>query len=203
MELERWEDEIRNLLDIFHTSAATSSYEQYFNCFTENGCFIGTDGTEYWPREQFQEYCLPHFQNTTSAWIYLPIPGKRHLYPFNSQSGDHPILVSFDELLRSNSLDSELRGSGTIVWNEMTRKWEILSYYLSFPIPETVGSRVAKLIGDHLARTPTSKEKVDMKKLEEDANAAAAALLAELDLESKSGKKSGKKNPKKKGKGKR
>jgi hypothetical protein len=197
---EQWEGEIGNLLNLFHDSAAKSCYEQYFDCFTENGCFIGTDGTEYWNRNEFQDFCLPHFQNTSSAWIYLPIEGKRHLYPLNHNPGNRPLIVSFDELLRSNSLNSELRGSGTIVWNEDKRKWEILSYYLSFPIPDSVGSRVARLIGDHLATAP--QEKVDMKKLEAEADAAAAALLAELDLESKSGKKSAKKQ-KKKGKGKR
>jgi hypothetical protein len=198
---DQWEIEIGNLLDIFHDSAAKSRFEQYFDCFTENGCFIGTDGTEYWRRNEFQEFCLPHFQNTSSAWIYLPIQGKRSLYPLNS-TGSHPIIVSFDELLRSNSLNSDLRGSGTIVWNEEKTKWEILSYYLSFPIPDSVGSRVARLIGDHLESAPAPKQKVDMKKLEAEANAAAAALLAELDLESKSSKKSGKKS-KKKAKGKR
>jgi hypothetical protein len=208
---QEWEVDIGNLLNLFHESAARSDFDQYFNCFASNGCFVGSDATEYWTVEQFKVYCEPHFRSP-SAWVYLPISGKRTLFPFSStpQSPDAPVMASFDELLHAKSLNCDVRGTGTVVWNTEQRRWEILSYYLSFPIPDAVGSRVTRLIGDHLSKPSSSSSRtridpVEMKKLEDDAEAAAAALLAELDLESKpsaSSKKASKPN-KKKGKGKR
>jgi hypothetical protein len=207
---EQWETDISNLLDRFHDSAARSNFEEYFNCFSPNGCFVGTDATEYWTVEEFKLYCEPHFRSP-SAWIYLPISGKRTLFPFSSSTAasasSPPVMASFDELLQSKSMNCDVRGTGTVVWNTDKQKWEILSYYLSFPIPDAVGSRVTRLIGDHLAKASSRRpiETVDMGKLEADAEAAAAALLAELDLETKPSKKSSKSNStsKKRGKGKR
>lgn len=202
MEISQWRIEIENLLNKFHDCAAKSRYEEYFHCFHSNGCFIGTDGTEYWNIEQFKLFCLPHFQKK-SAWIYIPIHGKRNLFPYHAtnQQDHQPVMVAFDELLQSRSLKCEVRGSGTIVWNNENNRWEILSYYLSIPIPDSVGNRVAKLIDDYHSTPHT--EQIDMKQMEANAEAAAAALLAEIDLESKSSKKSSNKQQKKKSKSKR
>ena len=255
--LFEWEVAINVLLDTLHDSATRSNFKKYFECFSENGCFIGTDSNEYWNIQEFKEFCRPHFQNK-SAWTYTPIPGKRILIPchlslpsFTENStlttsssstttstlpqppitastttteslitppappatittvtttsnnenvnSSLPSFVSFDEQLIFKSLNCNTRGSGTIVYNSEKNQWEILSYYLSFPIPNSIGGTVAKLISDYHS-THIDPEK--MKKLEADAELATNALFAELDQEEKIKKSKKSKSQKKKNKSK-
>ena len=52
----RAEAEVRAVLDAWHLAAAESNEEAYFARMTEDAIFLGTDATERWNRQQFQEY---------------------------------------------------------------------------------------------------------------------------------------------------
>jgi hypothetical protein len=59
------------ILDDFHNAASCADYTQYFNHFTSDATFLGTDPNERWKISQFKEYAFP--------WTYIPQPNGRHV----------------------------------------------------------------------------------------------------------------------------
>ena len=53
------QQDIDALLDGFHQAAANSDFDDYFSRFTDDGMFLGTDASERWTVEQFQQYAKP------------------------------------------------------------------------------------------------------------------------------------------------
>jgi len=53
--------EIGNTLDSFNRAAARADFNAYFNYYTEDGIFCGTDATERWDKKQFMEWSKPYF----------------------------------------------------------------------------------------------------------------------------------------------
>jgi hypothetical protein len=80
----------------------------------------------------------------------------------------------FDELLGSESFKATSRGSGTLVLDH--GYWYIHQYHLTFPIPNPLAKGMCISIAKY---EETEKEGTPVSR----ADAAAAELLAELDLE--------------------
>eukprot|EP01038_Epipyxis_sp_PR26KG_P007436 gene7436-10132_t len=167
---------IDELLDEFHLAAAQSNLRDYLSCFHQSGTFIGTDATENWNMAQFYEYCEPHFSNK-EGWEYIPIQNSRKLVSIALPDNNGDLVISmctFDELLLSPGLtNTTCRGTGSAIYNKEKNNWLITSYHLSIPIPN-----------EHLINCintiKKSENKIDANAI---AEANAAALIAEIELE--------------------
>jgi hypothetical protein len=102
---------IGTILDDFHNAASCGDYTRYFNHFTSDAIFLGTDPHERWNISQFKEYAVPHFHKENGGgggWTYIPIPNGRNvtLAPCRTTAW-------FDEKLYHDTF-GECRGSGII-----------------------------------------------------------------------------------------
>ncbi len=124
---------IAAMLDSFNIAAAQADYNRYFNYFTGNAVFIGTDATEYWNKEKFMVWAKPYFDKKTT-WHFTAL--QRNIY-FSEQPG----LAWFDELL--NTQMKICRGSGVLV--KQNNEWKIQQYVLSMTIPNENTHEVIKI----------------------------------------------------------
>jgi ketosteroid isomerase-like protein len=135
-------------LDTFHAAAAVADFNAYFNCFTDDAIFLGTDATERWTVDQFKAYCKPYFDQG-KGWVYTPrdrhlmfVPGYDHAF------------IYFDELL-DNAKYGTCRGTGVMVLAGSPPAWRIAHYSLSFMIPNDKAAEVTTITKS--ASTSTSK----------------------------------------------
>lgn len=117
--------EIATLLDSFNAKAASADFNAYFNCFTKDGVFIGTDATEYWNKSAFEVWAKPYFDKKTT-WKFKAL--QRNIY-----FGKQPDIAWFDELLQTQM--KICRGSGVVV--KQNNEWKIQQYVLSTTIPNS------------------------------------------------------------------
>lgn len=115
--------QIGAMLDSFNRAAATADYNRYFNYYTEDAIFAGTDATERWDKKAFMAWAKPFFDKG-KAWDFTAL--ERHIY--FSPAGD---LAWFDELL--NTQMKVCRGSGVAV--KQGADWKLKQYILSTTVP--------------------------------------------------------------------
>ncbi|MDK2124983.1 nuclear transport factor 2 family protein [Parachitinimonas caeni] len=128
-------DKIGAVLDRFHTAAAKAKFEEYFNQFTPDGVFIGTDASERWTVEEFKAYAKPHFDKGR-GWTYQS--SQRHINI--SPDASH---AWFDERLDNASL-GVCRGTGVL--RKIGADWKIAQYHLTIPVPNELADEVVKRI---------------------------------------------------------
>lgn len=129
-------DEKRNIgtmLDRFNEVAASADYQHYFDFFTEDAVFIGTDATENWDKKSFMIWAKPHFDKK-KTWHFTAI--ERHIYL--DKTGK---LAWFDELL--NTRMKICRGSGVLI--KEGDQWKVRQYVLSMTVPNDKTDSVVKL----------------------------------------------------------
>ncbi len=131
-----------NTLDQFHQAASQANFEQYFAVFADGGVFMGTDGSERWTKEQFQDYVKFYFDQG-KGWLYQPTSRN-----FTAAGNDNILL--FDELLE-NSNYGQCRGTGVLIRSDTG--WQILQYNLSIAIPNGVAKDVVSSIRQYNKRT--------------------------------------------------
>lgn len=124
---------IEAMLDSFNLAAANADFDKYFNYYTSDAVFIGTDATEYWDIKAFKAYAKPHFDKK-KAWNFTSI--DRHVY-----FGKQPDIAWFDELLSTQM--KICRGSGVVV-NE-NGSWKLKQYVLSTTVPNSLVDSVTKM----------------------------------------------------------
>jgi len=125
--------DIAALLDTLNASAARANFTAYFNLYTDDGVFIGTDATEIWDKRAFMAYAKPYFDKG-KAWNFTAI--KRNIYL--DKSG---VWGWFDELL--NTQMKICRGSGVVV--KVGNEWKIKQYVLSMTMPNSQVTPAVKL----------------------------------------------------------
>ncbi|MCG9697222.1 nuclear transport factor 2 family protein [Shewanella sp. Isolate11] len=123
------EQRANEVLDNLHLYAAQADWDNYFALYGENAIFIGTDASEYWKMDQFEEYARP-----TKGWHYTLIERK---------TVRHGNVIVFDELLDSKSYGIS-RGTGSLLLTD--KGWKIIQYHLSFPIPNDVAKKITSQI---------------------------------------------------------
>src|SRR5690606_20582448 len=113
-------------LDALHAAAAAADGPTYFELFTPDARFIGTDAGERWSLAEFKAYAEPYFARG-QGWTYRVT--DRHL-----EILDQPCqcVAVFDELLDNDSY-GQVRGSGVVV--KQGDGWKIQQYVLSFTVP--------------------------------------------------------------------
>lgn len=108
------------VLDKLHASAAQADWNTYFNLYTTDGIFLGTDVTERWTIEQFKKYA-----SDSKGWVYTKRERHMSLTPAKNA-------IWFDEILDSKNYGTS-QGSGLLVRTE--GGWRIAQYHLTFPMP--------------------------------------------------------------------
>ena len=127
------ESVIASQLDRFHQAAANAEFDTYFNMFSKDGVFIGTDAKERWSVDDFKSYVKPYFDQG-KGWRY--IPRDRTIVV-------HGDVAWFDELL-DNDAYGECRGSGVLL--KEGGEWKVAQYNLHFPVPNDLAKPVTKMI---------------------------------------------------------
>ncbi|MBT3870874.1 MAG: nuclear transport factor 2 family protein [Gammaproteobacteria bacterium] len=130
-ELKAADPSIDELLDGFHSAAASSNFDDYFSHFSSNGYFLGTDATERWTVEEFKHYARPAF-DAGRGWRYL-------VQSRNLESVSGLDVVWFDEIL-TNARLGKCRGTGVIV--KENGDWKIAQYSLTLLIPNDIAVSV-------------------------------------------------------------
>ena len=118
------------VLDALHGAASRADGSTYFDLFTPDATYIGTDVTEHWSIAEFRAYAEPYF-NRGRGWTYTPRSRSLTLAPLDCRC-----VVWFDEALDSQFYGTS-RGTGVLVRGE-DGQWRIALYALTFPIPNAL-----------------------------------------------------------------
>ena len=152
-------------LDRMHTAAANAELESYFDCFSKDGYFIGTDSTERWMiMPDFYNYTKPYFDQGM-GWTYTPV--SRHVTYLDDQNlpiasvtaatadsmivPPTAVVALFDEIL-SHERFGTTRNSGVMTLHPPTPPhennfvWKIVQYHLTIPIPNRYVDTVVQII---------------------------------------------------------
>lgn len=125
------------VINRMHAAASQADGPTYFDTFTADARFIGTDAGERWSLDQFKAYAEPYFARGR-GWTYRVT--DRHL-----EILDQPCrcVAVFDELLDNDSY-GQVRGSGVVV--KQGDDWKIQQYVLSFTVPNDKARNVVAAI---------------------------------------------------------
>lgn len=138
---------ISALLDGLHRDAASANFDPYFDRFTEDAVFLGTDRLERWSVPDFKAYAKPYF-DAGRGWTYTV--RERHVMGADT-TNDHDeaalgTIRWFDEVLW-NEKYGHCRGTGSVI--KTTQGWRIAHYSLTFLIPNDVAAEVTQIARDH------------------------------------------------------
>jgi len=122
--------DISGVLDRLHQAAAEADGPTYFDLFTPDALYRGTDATELWTLEEFRAFAEPYFSRGR-GWTY--VPRERHI---SIAPTDCACVAWFDEILDSESYGTS-RGTGVLVRGD-DGTWKIAYYALTFPIPNAL-----------------------------------------------------------------
>jgi hypothetical protein len=125
--------QIAAMLDSFNVAAARAEYTRYFDFYTQDATFNGTDATENWNKAAFMVWAKPYFDKKTT-WNFTAL--SRNIY-----FGKHAGIAWFEELL--NTQMKICRGSGVVV--KVDNAWKVQQYVLSTTIPNSVLDTVIKI----------------------------------------------------------
>lgn len=118
------------VLDTLHQAASKADGAVYFDLFTPDATYIGSDVTEHWSIAEFRSYAEPYFARGR-GWTYTPRSRSLTLAPLGCRC-----VVWFDEALDSANYGTS-RGSGVLVRSDDGR-WRVALYALTFPIPNAL-----------------------------------------------------------------
>lgn len=127
---------INTLLDAWHNAAATADEDTFFNTFTHNSIYIGTDPGEHWKASELKEWSKKYFERE-SAWDFKPY--DRHI--FFSKDGK---TAWFDELLKTWM--GTCRGSGVLEYHN--GEWKLAHYHLAIAVPNDKTQDYIKLLNN-------------------------------------------------------
>ncbi len=126
--------EVEETLTAFHAAAAKSDLEAYFDFFSEDAVFLGTDATEYWDKSSFYAYAQAPFA-AGRGWKFRAL--QRHIYLSEEAS-----LAWFDELLDA-PYAKIARGSGVLLKTDTG--WKIKQYVLSMTVPNALSDSIVTI----------------------------------------------------------
>jgi hypothetical protein len=121
--------EINALLDGLHQDAHEGNFKSYFDRYTSDAIFLGTDKTERWSVEEFKAYAEPAFADG-NGWTYSVV--ERNWEGVGDTRW-------FDEILFNEKL-GHCRGTGVVQLIE--GEWKILHYALTMLVPNEIAAEV-------------------------------------------------------------
>lgn len=131
------ETDVEAVIDRMHHAASRADGEDYFNQFTAEARFIGTDATERWSMTAFRAYAEPYFARGR-GWTYVPRERTVTMVPIECRC-----VAWFDEIL-DNASYGQVRGSGVLRLTD--DGWKIEQYVLSFAVPNDRADAVVAAI---------------------------------------------------------
>ena len=117
------------LLNGLHLDAHKGNFESYFDRYSTDAVFLGTDKTERWTIEEFKAYAKPAFSDG-HGWTYVVIE--------RNWEGNGNIRW-FDEILLNEKL-GHCRGTG--VTELINGEWKISHYALTMLVPNSIAAEV-------------------------------------------------------------
>jgi len=120
------------LLDGLHHDAHEGKFESYFDRYSNDAVFLGTDKTERWTIEEFKAYAKPAFSDG-HGWTYAVIE--------RNWEGDGNTRW-FDEILLNEKL-GYCRGTGVV--ELINGEWKISHYALTMLVPNSIAAEVGSL----------------------------------------------------------
>ena len=117
------------LLDGLHQDAHEGNFDSYFDRYSSDAIFLGTDKTERWTLEEFKDYARPAFDDG-HGWTYSVVE--------RNWEGDSDIRW-FDEILFNEKL-GHCRGTGVV--QLINNEWKIAHYALTMLIPNQIAAEV-------------------------------------------------------------
>lgn len=128
---------VERVLDGMHAAASAADGAAYFDSFTPDARFIGTDATERWSLPEFRAYAMPYFSQG-KGWTYRPVSRTVSMAPIECRC-----IAWFDEVL-DNDAYGTTRGSGVLRLTD--QGWKIEQYVLSFAVPNEKSRAVVGVI---------------------------------------------------------
>ena len=125
------QSDINALLDGLHEDAHKGNFETYFDRYSLDAVFLGTDKTERWNIQEFKSYAKPAFSDG-HGWTYKVIERNWE------GNGD---TRWFDEILFNEKL-GHCRGTGVI--QLINNEWKIAHYALTMLIPNEIAAEVGR-----------------------------------------------------------
>ena len=117
------------LLDGLHEDAHKGNFEAYFDRYSLDAVFLGTDKTERWNIQEFKSYAKPAFLDG-HGWTYKVIERNWE------GNGD---TRWFDEILFNEKL-GHCRGTGVV--QLINDEWKIAHYALTMLVPNSIAADV-------------------------------------------------------------
>ena len=136
------EAEVGAVIDRLHATASTAEGAAYFDLFTPDARFIGTDATERWTLAEFRAFAEPYFSQGR-GWTYRTSGRAVTIADIDCRC-----VAWFDEVL-DNDAYGTTRGSGVV--RKTPAGWKIEQYVLSYAVPNDVALDVTALIRAHEA----------------------------------------------------
>ena len=126
------QEDLDALLNGLHLDAHKGNFESYFDRYSADAVFLGTDKTERWTIEEFKAYAKPAFSDG-HGWTYAVIE--------RNWEGDGNTRW-FDEILLNEKL-GHCRGTGVV---ELIKgEWKISHYALTMLVPNSIAAKVGTL----------------------------------------------------------
>ena len=126
------QEDLDALLNGLHLDAHKGNFESYFDRYSTDAVFLGTDKTERWTIEEFKAYAKPAFSDG-HGWTYSVIE--------RNWEGDGNTRW-FDEILLNEKL-GHCRGTGVV---ELIKgEWKISHYALTMLVPNSIAAKVGSL----------------------------------------------------------
>ena len=123
--------DIDELLDGLHQDAHEGKFDSYFDRYSPNAIFLGTDKTERWTVQEFKSYAQPAFADG-HGWTYKVVERNWE------GEGD---TRWFDEILFNEKL-GHCRGTGVV--QLINDEWKIAHYALTMLVPNSIAANVGK-----------------------------------------------------------
>ena len=131
------EEDAAAVIDALHAAASSADGAAYFDLFTPDARFIGTDAAERWSLAEFRAYAEPHF-SAGRGWTYEPTARTVSIAEIDCRC-----VAWFDEVLESASYGT-VRGSGALRLTD--DGWKVSQYVLSFAVPNDDAEAVVDVI---------------------------------------------------------
>ena len=126
------QEDLDALLNGLHLDAHKGNFESYFDRYSTDAVFLGTDKTERWTIEEFKAYAKPAFSDG-HGWTYSVIE--------RNWEGDGNTRW-FDEILLNEKL-GHCRGTGVVEF--INGEWKISHYALTMLVPNSIAAKVGAL----------------------------------------------------------
>ena len=136
--------EIQELVNNWHQDAAIADAEKHFGAMADGAIYLGTDATERWTKNEFQEWSKKYFESK-KTWDFKTI--ERHVY-FSSDNNT----AWWDEKL--DTWMGVCAGAGVAIRTK--EGWKISHYQLAIMIPNEKVNAVMELL--HPNSKPEHKE---------------------------------------------